>query len=283
MEKEVQFDVSGLDVTGRVWIRVPGEARRAGMHLFRRNRLVVGGPGNGYKPAEIFGAPNQYPSQRLFGELDLNEWPVTQTKDAFDWVGDLENEFVRKLNSEVAEYVEKLGHPISETGPKTTSADGQVAGDNTKDSLQGPEFDSAMTIVETGPPPPQQLSTVAEQRLQQAIEQSADQPTYVQLGTEGVPNLKVYWLEDLADTDVHAHFEMPSSDELLLYVNLNHPFVDRVIGREPAKLNLYALNLYADALVESGIRKRGQNVPAHTFRRFKDAFLRVINSRNSRT
>ncbi|MCY4474956.1 MAG: ATP-binding protein [Chloroflexi bacterium] len=280
-EKNVQFNVSGLDVTGRVWIRIPGEARRAGMHLFRRDRLVVGGPGNGYKPAEIFGAPNQYPSQRLFGELDLNHWPVTQTKDAFDWVGDLENEFVKKLHSEVAEYVEKLAHPTSEPGPKTTSADGQVAGDNTKDSLQGPEFDSAMTIVETGPPPPQQLSTVAEQRLQQAIEQFGDQPTYVQIGTEGVPTLKVYWLEDLADTDVHAHFEMPSSDELLLYVNLNHPFVDRVIGREPAKLDLYALNLYADALVESGIRKRGQNVPAHTFRRFKDAFLRVINSRSS--
>ena len=66
--------------------------------------------------------------------------------------------------------------------------------------------------------------------------------------------------------------------DLLLYVNLNHPFVDRVISREPAKLELYALTLYADALVESGVRKRGQNVPAHTFRNFKDVFLRVINS-----
>ena len=282
-EKDVRFDVDGMEVTGKVWIRIPGNARRAGMHLFRRNRLVVGGPGNGYKPAEIFGAPNQYPSQRLVGELNLNDWPVTQTKDAFDWIGDLENEFVRKLHSEVAEYVEKAGDPTSEPGPKTTSADGQVAGDNTKDSLQGHEFDSAMTIVETGPPPPQQLSAVAQQRLQQAIEQSGDQPTYVQMGTEDVPTLKVYWLEDLADTDVHAHFEMPSSDELLLYVNLNHPFVDRVISREPAKLDLYALTLYADALVESGIRKRGQNVPAHTFRHFKDRFLRVINSRSSQT
>ena len=71
---------------------------------------------------------------------------------------------------------------------------------------------------------------------------------------------------------------MPTDDELRLYVNLNHPFVERVISREPAKLELYALSLYADALVESGIRKRGQNVPAHTFRDFKDKFLRVIES-----
>lgn len=282
-EKNVRFDVGSLEVTGKVWIRIPGEARRAGMHLFRRNRLVVGGPGNGYKPSDIFGAPNQYPSQRLVGELDLNEWPVTQTKDAFDWVGDLENEFVRKLKSEVAEYIEKAGEASSEPGPKTTSADGQLAGDNTKDSLQGPEFDSAMTIVEMGPPPPQQLSVAAQQRLHGAIERSGDQPTYIQVGTEEVPTLKVYWLEDLADTDVHAHFEMPSPDELLLYVNLNHPFVDRAIGRDPAKLNLYALILYADALVESGIRRRGHNVPAHTFRAFKDIFLRRIDSTRTPT
>ena len=71
---------------------------------------------------------------------------------------------------------------------------------------------------------------------------------------------------------------MPANDKLRLYVNLNHPFVERVIRRDPLKLEVYALDLFADALVESGILKRGENVPAHTFRDFKDKFLRVINS-----
>ena len=79
-DKDVGFDVDGYNVTGRVWIRMPGIASRAGMHLFRRNRLVVGGPGNGYKPREIFGAPNSFQSQRLVGDLNLDDWPVTQTK-----------------------------------------------------------------------------------------------------------------------------------------------------------------------------------------------------------
>lgn len=212
------------------------------------------------------------------GELDLNEWPVTQTKDAFDWDGDLENEFVKKLQSEVAEYVEKARDRRSEPDPKPTSADGELAGDNTKDSLQGSEVDTTMTIVETGPPPPLELTVEAEQRLQHAIVQADAHPTYIRVGTEGIPTLKVFWLDNLADSDIHVHFDMPTDDEVLLYVNLNHPFVDQVISRDPAKLDLYALNLYADALVESGIRKRGQNVPAHTFRKFKDQFLRVINS-----
>ena len=277
-EKPVDFKVNGLKVTGKVWIRMPGAARRAGLHLFRRNRLVVGGPGAGFKPSRIFGAPNQYPAQRLIGELNLDEWPVTQTKDAFAWDGELETGFVDELQTAVADYVEKAKQRITERGPKTTSADGQLTGDNTKEALQGSVVDSTMTIVETGSPPQPGLSAEAAQRLEMSVSRSGAEPTYVQIGSEGVPTLKVYWMDDLPDSDFHAHFEMPSDEELLLYVNLNHPFVERVISREPAKLEIYALILYADALVESGIRRRGANVPSHTFRLFKDAFLRVINS-----
>ena len=240
--------------------------------------LVVGGPGQGYKPTEIFAAPNSFQSQRLVGELDLDNWPVTQTKDAFDWDGDLETGFIDKLREVVTGYVEKTHAIKSDSTKKTTSPDGQIIGDNTRESLRGSGVDSALSIIETGPPPPRDLPAESLDRLERAVERSSGQPTYIHLGSEGVPTLKVFWLDELPSSDIHAYFDMPTDEELLLYVNLNHPFVDRVISREPVKLELYALTLYADALVESGVRKRGQNVPAHTFRSFKDVFLRVINS-----
>ena len=278
-EKNVQFDVDGHAVRGKVWIRIPGNARRAGLHLFRRDRLVVGGPGLGYKPSDIFQAPNTFQSQRVVGELDMDNWPVSQTKDAFDWDGELENGFIDELQKVLSEYVEK-SHKITSRGDgssKTTSSDGQLAGDSTKDMLQGADVDSAITIVETGPPPPE-LPEQDLNRIAQAAEQSGQQPTYVQVGNEGVPTLKVYWLDDLSPSEMYATFDMPADDELRLYVNLNHPFVERVINRDPLRLQQYTSDLYADALVESGIRKRGQNVPAHTFRDFKDKFLRVMES-----
>ncbi len=279
-EKDVRFSVDGYGVSGRVWIRMPGEARRAGMHLFRRNRLVVGGPGRGYKPREMFGAPNTFRSQRLVGELDLDNWPVSQTKDAFDWDGDLENGFIDKLLSEVAEYGKKAQdyRADADSSEKTTSSDGQVVGDNIKEALSGSSVDSTLAIVETGPPPPRELPAEDLRRVEQAAENSGTQPTYIQVGSEGVPTLEVFWLDNAHRSEMHATFDMPTNDKLRLFVNLNHPFVERVIRREPAKLELYALDLFADALVESGIRKRGQNVPAHTFRDFKDRFLRVVNS-----
>ena len=279
-EKDVAFEVYGHKVSGRVWIRIPGRARRAGMHLFRRGRLVLGGPGQGYKPAAIFAAPNSFQSQRLVGELDLDDWPVSQTKDAFDWDGELENGFIDKLGAAVSEYVEKVDprNSQSDTTVQTTSSDGELVGDSTKELLRGSDVDSTLTVIETGPPPPQYLPAEDLNRVEQAAVLAGGEPTYVHLGSEGVPTLKVYWLDNLASSEIHASFDMPADDELRLYVNLKHPFVERVISREPAKLELYALNLYVDALVESGIRKRGQNVPAHTFRDFKERFLRAINS-----
>ena len=274
-EKDLEFEVAGLEVTGRVWIRLPGEAKRAGMHLFRRGRLVVGGPNQGYKPSEIFGAPNSFQSQRLVGELDLDNWPVTQTKNAFDWAGELENEFIDKLREHTTDYVQQARSVRDPESTKTTSADGKLVGDNTRTALQGSEVDSMIHIVETGPPPPAFPPEEDLVRIRAAAERSGE-PTRIQVGSEGIPTLKAYWVEDLAPTESHASFSMPTDAELLLYINLNHPFVERAIRRDPSKLELYALTLYADALVERGILKRGHNVPANTFRDFKDKFLRVI-------
>ena len=276
-EKNIEFVVESHAVKGKVWIRVPGESRRAGMHLFRRNRLVVGGPGQGYKPIEIFGSPNTFASQRLVGELDLDNWPVTQTKDAFDWAGELENGFVDELRKALSDYLQRLEQfRRTEPGDQPTSADGRVVGDDTRGSLSGSEVDSVLTIIETGPPPPQALPLDEVARVERAAEDTGD-PTILHLGTEGVPTLKVHWLDNLPPTDMHSYFIMPTDEELRLYINLNHPFVRSVISRDPTKLEVYAYMLYADALVERGVNQRGQNVPAHTFRDFKDRFLRVID------
>ena len=275
-EKAIHFSVDGYSVDGKVWIRMPGEARRAGMHLFRRDRLVVGGPGEGYKPTEIFGAPNTFHSQRLVGELNLDKWPVTQTKDAFDWAGELENGFVDELRKAVSEYVQRLDEfRKTDPGTPTTAADGQVVGDDTKSAFKGSDVDSVLTIVETGPPP-QAISREDVERVERAAE-ATGQPTVLHIGTESVPTLKVHWLDNLHQSEPHAQFNMPTDEELRLYMNLNHPFVQRVISRDPERLEVYAYLLYADALVERGVHKRGQNVPAHTFRDFKDMFLRVID------
>ena len=109
--KQIDFDIpykeGSLNVNGFVAIRETASTSAAGFALIRRGRVIIGGYENAYRPEEIFEKPNSFIYQRLFGELNLDEWPVTQTKDAFDWYSGLEDELIEKLNEVCADYKKK--------------------------------------------------------------------------------------------------------------------------------------------------------------------------------
>src|SRR5262249_23773844 len=50
-----------------------------------RDRLIEGSGDEKYRPREIFGDPNAFEYQRLFGELHLDGFEVSHTKDGFRW------------------------------------------------------------------------------------------------------------------------------------------------------------------------------------------------------
>jgi hypothetical protein len=84
--KEISFDFGkGLSVHGFAAIREKANVSRAGFGLFRRRRLIQGGGEEGWRPEEIFGKSNSYRYQRLFGELHLEGFEVSHTKDGFRW------------------------------------------------------------------------------------------------------------------------------------------------------------------------------------------------------
>jgi hypothetical protein len=84
--KDIEFDFGdGLRVHGFAAIRSTGSTSRAGFALFRRARLIQGSGDEGYRPDTIFGNTNSYRFQRLFGELHLEGFEVSHTKDGFRW------------------------------------------------------------------------------------------------------------------------------------------------------------------------------------------------------
>lgn len=101
-KKNIDFTINHngltLPVSGFVAIRIPGSVKDAGFTLIRRGRVIIGGSEKTYRPYEVFGDSNLYPYQRMFGELHMDNWPVTQAKDAFDWNNSgLEELFIEKL------------------------------------------------------------------------------------------------------------------------------------------------------------------------------------------
>lgn len=109
-KKDLDFSVEFNDkiyrVTGFVAIMDPGSFSKSGFALFRQNRVVVGGTDLNYKPSQIFGQAQSQRSLKLFGELNMNDFPVNQAKDGFVWDDGLEDAFIDALKNNILEYIE---------------------------------------------------------------------------------------------------------------------------------------------------------------------------------
>lgn len=104
----VQHEDKALSVSGFIAIRIPGSVKDAGFTLIRRGRVIVGGSEKNYRPSELFGDANSYAWQRMYGELHMDNWPVTQAKDGFDWHNSgLEEAFIDELSKYTQDYRKK--------------------------------------------------------------------------------------------------------------------------------------------------------------------------------
>ncbi|MDA7755736.1 ATP-binding protein [Candidatus Pelagibacter sp.] len=99
--KKIQFKYGdNKNANGYAAIYNTASTKDAGFALFRRNRLIQGvGENEGYRPLEIFEAPNAFVFQRVFGEIHLNDEEATHTKDGFQWSREEEEDFINKLKT----------------------------------------------------------------------------------------------------------------------------------------------------------------------------------------
>lgn len=110
----VNFDSKTYHVTGFVAIMNPGSFPKAGFALFRQDRVIIGGTDSNYKPAQIFGQAQSQKSLKLFGELNMNDFPVNQAKDGFIWDDGLEDAFIDALKDNIQEYIDIADMSIKE-------------------------------------------------------------------------------------------------------------------------------------------------------------------------
>ena len=113
-KKDISFaiphDGEDLLCRGFVALRIPASLHDTGFTLMRRGRVIVGGSDRNYRPKELFGDQNSFEYQRLFGEIHMDNWPVTQAKDGFDWHNSgLEESFIEALQPLIREYRQKAG------------------------------------------------------------------------------------------------------------------------------------------------------------------------------
>ncbi len=101
--KDIDLDFGGNQrVKGFAALRAVGSTPLAGFALFRRDRLIEGSFDESYRPSYVFKQTNSYPYQRLFGELHVEGFEVSHTKDGFRWE-EFEDIFLEHLKEQIEE------------------------------------------------------------------------------------------------------------------------------------------------------------------------------------
>jgi hypothetical protein len=100
-KKEFEFEINQKPVSGWVGVlgRGYGSRKKAGFSIIQNNRVIQGWP-TAYKPASIFGeqedGSNDLVNQRLVGELKLDKFSVSHTKDKIVWEDEEEEQLDTK-------------------------------------------------------------------------------------------------------------------------------------------------------------------------------------------
>ncbi len=280
--KPIDFDLGGgLRAHGFLALRAVGSTANAGLALFRRKRLIEGSGDETYRPRAVFGASNSYEYQRLFGELTLEGFEISHTKDGFRWE-EHEEPFVDLLR----EYADAEPLPLIRqarglrTGARRSpepslSNEAQSAAAGTA-SVLGRELSRSAVgeLVPTESTLPDDLSPGAE--LFPATIELAYRSRWWRVTVEISNELSHMrdWFEiaehvESSDGDPH--------DVIRLRMSLRHPFSERYVGVDYENLELLTRFAAGLAIAEITARQAGARQAGEVRRRFNDLLSTVFS------
>lgn len=276
--KEIDFDFGGgLRATGFAALREKASVASAGFSLFRRNRLIQGSADEGYRPSAIFGQSNSYAYQRLFGELHLEGFEVSHTKDGFRWQ---ENEEVfleflaEHLNAEPLPLLAQAeGHRVRPS-QRSLQAGARTAAERTAGVIERDVPQVLEREIDAGPdpaPPPENLPVAASLATERTIDvelRGQHWRIILELTTDPAIGDWISISDRAAVRD--GAVERRS---ICVRLSLAHPFMDRFGGTDAASIEPLLRLAAAIGLAETAARDAGVAM-AGTFRRNINELLR---------
>ena len=266
--KELDFDFGmGLRAHGFAAIREQGSTSEAGFALFRRNRLIEGSGDETYRPEYIFKKPNSFIYQRLFGELHLEGFEVSHTKDGFQW-DENEQPFLDLLK----EHLDSQPLPLLE----------QAKYYRVREKTKNLKLGSETSVRRTGQSLQRHIAPIIEKQL--VGTPVLQDPPFEELPPtkDTITNRKIKievsgekWEIDIEQSNDPAVGDWVSYSDLkreedtrkiAIRVSLAHPFMIQFGGRNPAQIEPLLRLAVAIILAQITAREAGVKL-TDTFRR----------------
>jgi hypothetical protein len=276
-KKDILFDINDKVVMGWVGILKQGEGGRieAGFSVIQAKRVIHGWP-EAWRPTSIYGpfGTNDLVNQRLVGELELDGFEVSHTKDSIQWRGEEEEEVEKKLKEAVGDYrtiATKRRGGMDQRGP--AEADIKIAVAELEKELESPELVDQINL-NISVVPPQEALIASRQKVIDSIEKTVT-PTLLRVIKTTPPlTIKIFLGTDLSDRDAYVYQEATRPAEVIVTVNQNHPFWTTQL-RGPDSVLEYLRQCTYDALAEWQAGNKVSRFDADTIKWLKDGFLRL--------
>jgi hypothetical protein len=280
-KKDIDFSVqNGLRVHGFVAIREKASTSEAGFALFRRGRVIEGSFDNGFRPDYIFGNPNSFRYQRIFGELHLEGFEVIFTKKGIKWDENLEV-FLQCLRDELEhkdfpllQQAEKYRVRATENEYKTV----KKVLDETVDELEK-KVPEALTELRATP-----IAVVENEELRKtdktihrAFEVRFNRVTWnISIELSYDPSLKE--LIEVGDHLVKGKVDDISTRQIGIRLSLTHPFMIEFAGVDNNKIEPILRIAAAFGLSEVLARESGAKTQLEIRRNFNELINHISNS-----
>jgi hypothetical protein len=207
-------------------------------------------------------------NQRLIGEIHLDEFDVSHTKDDILWLGDEEEKVEEGLWTHCCDYREvalkRRKGTEDERGPSDTEID--VAVDELKRELTSPEMVDRISIIEV---PPEEVIGEALKKITSVV-LNRDTTFHAEISDL---KIKGYIESDMSPHDPYVIVDSTGRAEIIIIVNTAHPHWNQLKGSDGV-LN-YLRHCTYDVIAEWQARQKASRIDPDTIKILKDNRLRV--------
>jgi Histidine kinase-, DNA gyrase B-, and HSP90-like ATPase len=268
LRKAFDFSIGGKQVHGWAGVLARGGRPKAGFAVFHSGRVIRGAP-QAWRPHEIFGqvgiGRNDLLNQRLVGEVHLDDFAVTHTKDDIQWADDEEQEVGKRLKVELAILIRAANEIRFTEGLSPTRTDRRKAALQLQQALISD--DAAVQWMRLSIPGHPTLHS----RNEAVIRKSTQRPPDFQASVDGI-SLSGYLALDLAPDESYVSAGMLNAGLIQVVINLNHPHVR---GMKAAVLVDHLQHCTFQALVEWRLHGESQDGGDLVATFLRDALLRI--------
>ncbi len=276
--KTFDFQVNGKAVKGWIAILERGSRAQAGFSIIRRGRVIKGWP-DSWRPLAIFGqyeGSNDLVNQRLIGEIELDAFAISHTKDDILWQNDEKNKVETGLAEVASEYIE-IARSYRKRGSRGDSPSRQAiraAIGMLDEELTSSGFNKI--ISSNGSIPVELLEAAPKAMIRSATKSGPDVSHTIEEF-----ELNIFLSGEFAETDPYIGIEIAEENVLNIVLNMGHPIMKDLRG-SMGVLNHIKHCAY-DGIAEWKANKNwGTNNP-QIIRTIKDSLLRISRTIDEET